>query len=157
MELTPWQPNSESEFVGAAVLLMQHSHLHCRWRVPDFERLLVPPYKFQQFRCYKGEQRMVGLVTWAYLSDECAEALTLGTRKMQGADWRSGNQTWLIDVIAPFGGIWAMVSDLRRIHVGRGFALRRNADGSVKRRVSLFHDPSFGQASILDIPNELKP
>jgi hemolysin-activating ACP:hemolysin acyltransferase len=137
--LQPWQPASEAEFLGFAVQLMQASTLHCRWYVSDFERLVVPPYRLQQYRCYRVVERAAGLVTWAYLSEQCANELAEGTRKMQPGDWRCGKQFWIIDVLAPYGDVWSIVSDLRRIiHVGHGFALRRNPNGTIKRRITLY-------------------
>jgi cytolysin-activating lysine-acyltransferase len=54
---------------------------------------------------------------------------------MQPADWVSGSQVWIIDFVAPFGGVWAIISDLRQIYVGHGFALRRQQDGKIRRLV----------------------
>jgi hemolysin-activating ACP:hemolysin acyltransferase len=83
-----------------------------------------------------------GFVTWAYLSHECAQGLKDGTRKLDAMDWRSGDQFWLIDVVAPFGGVWSMVSDMRRLHagynIGTAFALRRHRDGTIRKLVQLY-------------------
>jgi RTX toxin acyltransferase family len=99
---------------------MRLSPLQLRWRVSDIERLIIPPYRLEQFSSYRTSGRAAGLATWAYLSDQCANEFSNGTRKMQPNDWRPGSQLWFIDVLAPFGGIWSMVSDLRTIHGGTG-------------------------------------
>jgi hemolysin-activating ACP:hemolysin acyltransferase len=78
MELDPWHPRSEAEYLGLVIQLMRLSPLHRRWRVSDIERLIIPPYDLDQFRCYRFSGRAAGLATWAYLSDQCADDFSIG-------------------------------------------------------------------------------
>ncbi|WP_371818808.1 toxin-activating lysine-acyltransferase [Rhodomicrobium sp. Az07] len=34
-------------------------------------------------------------------------------RAWRPADWKSGNKLWLVDIVAPFGGQDAMLTDLK--------------------------------------------
>jgi cytolysin-activating lysine-acyltransferase len=141
MKIERWIPASQEEFVGFSASLMLLSEIHRRWKIADFERLLVPPFSLQQFRCYRRGAEAAGLVTWAYLSDEKSEEFLSASRKMQLSDWQSGDILWLIDVIIPHGGVWTIVSDLRTVHCGRGFAVRRTPQGRIKKLVYLRDHP----------------
>lgn len=55
---------------------------------------------------------MVGLALWATVSDEVDDRLKAGVSRLAPLDWKSGEALWLIDVIAPFGGVERMVEDL---------------------------------------------
>jgi cytolysin-activating lysine-acyltransferase len=140
LALEVWSPNSLEEFLGFTTGLLLESPLHRRWRLYDVQRLFYPAYQYGQFRCYRHDTRAAGIVTWAYLSDEAADAFTHGSRPLAPSDWRSGGQAWCIDLVAPFGGVWSIAADLRDLHAdaGHGFALRRNPDGTVRKRVKLW-------------------
>ncbi|MFV0367655.1 MAG: toxin-activating lysine-acyltransferase [Hyphomicrobiaceae bacterium] len=36
-----------------------------------------------------------------------------GTNKLQPQDWKSGNELWVVEVIAPFGAAEELVKDLK--------------------------------------------
>ena len=59
------------------------------------------------------QERPIGVVLWARVSEEVEQMLERGTTRMRPQDWKSGDRLWVVEVIAPFGGHDAMVADLK--------------------------------------------
>lgn len=93
----------------------------------------------RQFRIYRKGKLPFAFVSWAYLTEEAEQGLIDGTRKLQPGDWNAGDRGWIVDFIAPFGGVDSVVRDLRHnlFPNARGKATRRAPDGSVLRVMSL--------------------
>ena len=53
------------------------------------------------------------MVFWGTVSDEVAARLSQGTSKLRPQDWKSGDNLWVVETIAPFGGAEEMVKDLK--------------------------------------------
>ena len=83
---------------------MMHSPLHKHMFVQDLEWLLMPPIGLKQFRLWRRDNLPVAFASWAFLNDEAAARLASGVRRLAPAEWRSGDQLWLIDLVCPFGG-----------------------------------------------------
>lgn len=76
-----------------------------------------------------GEGRVLGYCTWAFLRPEAAD-LILGDAGQAPDldDWNAGPDLWLVDVVAPFGQVRALLRGARArlaavapgIHVRRG-------------------------------------
>ena len=73
----------------------------------------MTPVLMQQFRTFYATDRPIGVVLWATVDDEVAKRLAQGTTKLRPQDWKSGDQRWVVEVIAPFGGAEEMVKDLK--------------------------------------------
>ena len=101
---------------------MSQSPLHKQFFISDLEWArraggktmeLMTPALLQQFRLFYTTDRPIGVVLWAFVNDEVAERLAGGTTKLRPQDWKSGDQLWVVEVIAPFGGAEEMVKDLK--------------------------------------------
>mgnify|MGYP003149597405 FL=1 len=118
-----------TEAVGKMTFLMGQSEAHCNWTVDDIHRLILPPVALQQFRIWEVESHPVGFVTWAMLTDEAQQGYWDGTRLLQPDDWQAGENLWLIDFVAPYGGVRQMVREGRkhlRSVLGEGVLGRAN-------------------------------
>jgi cytolysin-activating lysine-acyltransferase len=73
---------------------------------------MVPVLR-QQFRLFYAQNKPIGVVLWAFADDEVAKRLSEGATKLRPQDWKSGDQLWVVDVIAPFGGAEEMVRELK--------------------------------------------
>ena len=73
----------------------------------------------------------VAFASWAFLNEEAEARIRQDIRALTQDDWKSGDQPWLIDMIAPFGGLDEAVVDLKeKIFPDRTFkALRPAPDG----------------------------
>ncbi|MBI2236468.1 MAG: PQQ-binding-like beta-propeller repeat protein [Magnetospirillum sp.] len=97
---------------GAATMLMMASPQHRHLSLRELEWLLMPPIVFEQARIFLYGLRPIGLVTWAYFSEEAETHLLSGSR-LDPSEWRSGDRLWLMDVVAPFGGGNAMIERVK--------------------------------------------
>ena len=95
------------------VWLMSQSPLHKQLFISDLEWFVMAPMLLQQFRLFYAKDRPIGVVLWAYASEEVAGRLAQGTTKLRPPEWRSGEELWVVEVIAPFGAAEEMVKDLK--------------------------------------------
>lgn len=125
-----------SEVLGEIVWLMSQSPLHKQLFISDLEWLVMAPVLNQQFRIFYAQDRPVGVLFWAHASDEVAERLAQGVTRLRPQDWKSGDQVWVVEAIAPFGGAEEMVRDLKeKVFGGREvrFLTVTNAGKEIKR------------------------
>jgi|TARA_R110002020_G_scaffold48164_1_gene137362 cytolysin-activating lysine-acyltransferase len=101
------------EAVGKITWLMGQSDQHCSWTVDDIHRLVLPPIALQQFRIWEVESQPVGFMTWGFFTDEVEQGYLTGERKIQPDDWQEGDQAYVVDFVAPNGGVREMVREGR--------------------------------------------
>ena len=109
----PGAAKTMSAVLGEIVWLMSQSPLHKQFFISDLEWFVMTPALLQQFRTFYDTDKPIGVVLWATVSDEVAARLAEGTTKLRPQDWKSGDQLWVVEVIAPFGGAEEMVKDLK--------------------------------------------
>ncbi|UES54000.1 toxin-activating lysine-acyltransferase [Roseibium aggregatum] len=120
--------------VGHACWLMSRSPLHKHMMITDIEWLVLPPIMLNQFRLWQHNGMPIGFASWAYLGEEASERIVeKGIRRLMPTDWKSGEDLWLIDFIAPMGGQDEMIKELREnIFKGKPFkSLQPTAEGKV--------------------------
>ena len=108
-----------SAMLGAAVWLMLSSPGHKHLFVTDFEWLVVPPILAKQFRLYRRDNVPIGFVSWARVSEEVEMRIINGSVKLSPKEWTGGDRLWIIDVIAPFGGVEDIMADLNKAFEGQ--------------------------------------
>ena len=126
--------------VGMAAWLCGHSDYHSTWEMGAFDQNIVPPLAQKQFKMYLDESGMpVGLVTWAWLSEQrCSEAV--GGKGLEWEDWHSGEQLYCHDFLAPWGHGKHLFKDLKVNvfpHVKEVLAIRGRLNGSIRSRVHM--------------------
>ena len=125
-----------SAVLGEIVWLMSQSPIHKSFFIPRTERGQFPiamavgysakaigigncprpsimPVILKQFRLFYDQDKPIGVVFWGMVSDEVAARLAEGTSKLRPQDWKSGDNFWVVETIAPFGGAEEMVKDLK--------------------------------------------
>lgn len=104
-----------TEVLGEAILVLLSSNAHrMSFFINDIEWLLMPPLASEQFRLYKDKEgKPVGLILWAYVSDEIDKKLENGIGKLGLNDWNSGETLWIFDIVAPKGGATKMLDELK--------------------------------------------
>jgi cytolysin-activating lysine-acyltransferase len=109
-----------SQVLGEIVWLMSQSKLHKQFFISDLEWFVMTPVILQQFRMFYDQEKPIGVVLWASVDAEVSARLAQGGGKMRPQDWKSGNELWAVEVIAPFGGAPAMLKDLKeKVFPGR--------------------------------------
>lgn len=129
-----------SSVLGEVVFLMMSPPSHKHLFITDLEWLVMPPLTLRQFRLWRQGNRPIAFASWAFLSDEVGERVMGGVRRLKPADWKSGDNAWLMDVIAPNPEFAKqMVDELKKTvfadRVLKG--LRPRADGTGSEVVEL--------------------
>lgn len=97
---------------GVCWLMMQHNATRhtllseLQWRV-------MPALVLGQAKLYLRDGAPLAYVSWARLSPEVADRYQRAPHHLAPADWRSGEQIWLVDLCAPFGGALEIVRELQ--------------------------------------------
>lgn len=100
--------------MGPVIMLyMQSSHRRFKF-IGDIEWLLLPPLVSDQCKLYMKKEYPISFVSWAYLDEEAEKRMLKNGGKLRPEDWRSGDRLWLIDIVAPFGGVSNMLSDIQK-------------------------------------------
>jgi cytolysin-activating lysine-acyltransferase len=73
----------------------------------------MTPILLRQLRVFYAPDRPIGVALWAFVNDVVEERLKSGHARLAPADWKSGDKLWLVDIVAPFGGQDAMLTDLK--------------------------------------------
>lgn len=111
------QLSKEQKFklIGEIASLMISSDLHITYKLKDIRDIFMPAVDANQFRIYHNKEGFpVGFICWAFLSDDVDKLYAEGKYKLKPQDWNSGQNGWIIELIAPFGHGKQIISELRR-------------------------------------------
>src|SRR5574343_1498135 len=108
-------PEKKFKLIGEIASLMISSDLHITYKLKDIRDIFMPAVDANQFRIYHNKEGYpVGFICWAFLSDEVDKLYGEGKYKLKPQDWNSGENGWIIELIAPFGHGKQIISELRR-------------------------------------------
>ena len=134
--ILPKIPKQERyNLIGQIATLMLASEVHKKYLIDDIGAMFLPAIHLSQFRIYRNKDGdPIGIVTWAFLSEEIEEKYQKGERSLKLEDWKSGDNGWIIDFIAPFGHAKQIIKDLRNniFPDKQGKALRITKDGQIE-------------------------
>ncbi len=100
--------------MGPVVMLyMQSAHRRFHF-ISDLEWLLMPPLVTGQCKLYMKKEYPISFISWAFISEEVEQRLLQNGGKLRPEDWTSGDRLWVIDIVAPFGGVENMLNDIRK-------------------------------------------
>ncbi|MFT5440125.1 MAG: cytolysin-activating lysine-acyltransferase [Alphaproteobacteria bacterium] len=129
--------SAAAALLGEIVWLLGRSDAHKHIFLTELDWMVMPPIPLRQFRIWRQNNQPVAYASWAFLSDEASQRFTDGAAagrvgRLAPGEWKSGEQLWLIDFIAPFGGGDAMIKELReKVFAGQtAKTIQRAADGS---------------------------
>ncbi len=95
-----------SHLLGEMTWLLSQSPIHRALCIADLEWLVMPALLNQQFYLFRDGAQPVGLALWATCTPAAAEKLDRGMMEPENRltleEWSSGEQVWLVDLIAPF-------------------------------------------------------
>lgn len=70
----------------------------------DLEWRVMPALVLDQVRLHMREEAPIAFITWARLSSAAAERYREPPHRLAPSDWKSGEEIWIVDIVAPFGG-----------------------------------------------------
>lgn len=123
----PQQPKTVSHVLGEITWLLSQSPLHKILFISDLEWMVMPAILLEQFRIYHGPTgEPAGLVLWGSVSEETEQRLINHQIKLAPHEWQGGNNLWLIEMVAPFGGQDEMLAEAAAtIFQGKSFKYQR--------------------------------
>ena len=99
--------------LGECAWLMSRSVPHRHVFMADIDWRVLPPLYLGQVRVFRDAKgNAQALVSWAFVSDEVDARLKANIARLQPGDWRSGPHPWIVDVVAPFGGIRQIIDEM---------------------------------------------
>ena len=100
--------------MGPVIMLyLQSPHRRFHF-ISDLEWLLLPPLVSGQCKLYMKKEYPISFISWAFLNETAEKRLLQNGGKLRPEDWKSGDRLWIIDIVAPFGGIDKMIQDIRK-------------------------------------------
>jgi len=117
--------------LGEIVWLMSQSAVHKQLFIGDLEWFCMPAILVEQFRIFYGPQAPAAVALWASVSDDTQDRLMAGGYKLRPDEWKNGEHLWLIELVAPFGAVDEIMTDLKAsVFAGKGFKFHQmNAQG----------------------------
>lgn len=110
--------------IGDMVTLYSKDPAHRHFAFADMEWKILPPIVNGQFHIEIandpefGTLRPIALVTWAKVSDELDARLSAQAQgevvRLQPAEWNSGDNIWLVDVVGTSVGIKKALNTIKQ-------------------------------------------
>lgn len=69
----------------------------------------------RQFLIFPGKEQPIRIALWGKVSDEADARLQTGNVRMSPGDWNSGENYWLLELLAAFGYHNELLADLQNI------------------------------------------
>lgn len=99
--------------LGPVVWLMNQQAATRHLFLADLEWRVLPALVLDQAKLYMREQMPLAFVTWAKLSEAAAKRYRQPPYHLAPGDWKSGDQIWIVDLVAPFGNAQEIAKDVR--------------------------------------------
>jgi cytolysin-activating lysine-acyltransferase len=115
---------------GQITWLLMSSPAHKHLFLTDLEWLVLPAIQLNQFRLWQNMGMPQAYASWAFLDSAGEGRIRQSIKKLGPADWKSGDALWLIDMVAPFGGLDMALKDLREnVFPGKRMKMLQAAPG----------------------------
>ena len=132
---------SKLPLLGAVTWLMMQHNTTRHTLISDLEWRVMPPLVLDQAKLYMRNNAPVAYVSWAKLSEKVANRYRSVPHQLTAGEWQSGEQIWVIDLYAPFGGATEVLQDLRD-SVLKGVVINRLTVGDIPALRPLAHAAS---------------
>ena len=127
-----------SQVLGEITWLLSQSPTHKQLFIGDLEWFAMPAILLEQFRIWNGPSSPAAVAFWAFVSEETEQRLVSGAQKLRADEWKAGENLWLMELVAPFGGQDEILADLSaNVFGGRTFKFH-TIDANGQRIVSAY-------------------
>lgn len=116
---TPGIDISKADAVVDALYLFNQSEEHTGYCLFEFNAYAIYPIIHGKMRLfYNDEGNPIGLVTWAYLPQDKAEAFFDNAYMLDEEDYvaEDGYQLWGIEFIAPYGNVRQIMKAMKQVY-----------------------------------------
>lgn len=148
----PHRERSYAETLGWTIDIAARRYSYASYPLESILAWLVPPARLGQIHLFVDQEgRVIGYVSWAYLTHRAANEFSTGQSSVLGfSEWNAGDQLWITDFVALDGRIRTCVRQalqfFREWVVAR--FLRRDATGSIKRICEWRREGTFGSGIV---------
>ena len=104
---------SKIPLLGAVSWLMMQQSATRHTLLSELEWRVMPALVLEQAKLFMRESAPTAYVSWARLSEEVAKRYQKAPHHLSASDWKSGEQIWIVDLCAPFGGMQKVMKELR--------------------------------------------
>ena len=104
---------SKIPLLGAVSWLMMQQSATRHTLLSELEWRVMPALVLDQAKLFMKDNAPVAYVSWARLSSDVAKRYQEAPHHLSVSDWKSGEQIWIVDLCAPFGGMQEVMKDLR--------------------------------------------
>ena len=105
--------NELGTLIGSIVQLYMLSPAHRHLFFSDLEWMVIPAITHRQMRLIQRGGKPFAYVSWAFLNEEGKQRITAGVPRLKPSDWTAGDNAWIVDLVAPFGGLDAILKELK--------------------------------------------
>lgn len=99
--------------LGHVVWLMSQSSKHKHLTLIDMDWLVVPALINRQFKLYRLDGKPFAYASWAYVSLDVVQRVAVEGGNLSAGEWMCGDEAWLVDVVAPFGGAEGVLREMK--------------------------------------------
>ena len=100
--------------LGPITWLMMQQSATRHGLISDLEWRVMPPLVLDQAKLYIRQALPLAFVSWARLNEEAVQRYRQPPHRLAPSDWQSGDQVWIVDLLAPYGGVQDILDDLRK-------------------------------------------
>ena len=99
--------------LGPVTWLMMQQSATRHTLLSELEWRVLPPLVLDQAKLYMQGASPVAFVSWARLSKAAVDRYRQAPHHLAPADWKSGDQLWIIDAVVPFGAAREVIADVK--------------------------------------------
>ncbi|SDI66677.1 cytolysin-activating lysine-acyltransferase [Propionivibrio dicarboxylicus] len=100
--------------IGPALWLYARDPFRKFLFVADIDWAILPPVMLDQCHLYYKDGVPSAYFSWALVNEAVAGRMRASLPKIAPHEWRCGEDVWIIDVVAPFGGAEELFTELRQ-------------------------------------------
>ena len=93
--------------------------LYRKYTIHNLVNTILPAVKSNQYVIVSNEKTPLFFATWTFLSQKVSDEYAAQTRTLKAEDWNSGVIPWVIDCIAPYGGVLAELKSKESQLIGK--------------------------------------
>ncbi len=101
--------------LGAMAYLASLNKYHATLTLPQAMAQFEVPLRLKQYRIFRSGGFARGFITWAGLHDAAERRFALDHMPLEPQHWNGGTSKWVIDLVAPFGHVQQMLSQLQAV------------------------------------------
>ena len=89
------------------IYILNTAPLYRKYTIYNIVNTILPAVKSNQYVIVSNERTPLFFATWTFLSQKISDEYASQTKRLQAKDWNTGVIPWIVDCIAPYGGVFS--------------------------------------------------